>query len=83
MNLAQMTSDASGLTGTNPTAPVNTTREGDWFQPPFVDARRSSLKTNDLRLPPGARRAGEQLLQSQLGRVRRRRSRHVNAKGER
>ena len=45
MNLAQMTSDASGLTGTNPTAPVNTTREGDWFQPPFVDARRSSLNT--------------------------------------
>ena len=49
VNLAQMTSDASGLTGTNPTAPVNTTREGDWFQPPFVDARRSSLNTNDLR----------------------------------
>ena len=51
MNLAQMTSDASGLTGTNPTAPVNTTREGDWFQPPFVDAQRS-------RVAGGARRAG-------------------------
>ena len=48
-NVPQMTSDASGLVGGGPTAPVATTQEGDWFVAPFVDARRSSLNTNDLR----------------------------------
>jgi PKD repeat protein/type 1 glutamine amidotransferase len=48
-NVPQMTSDASGLTGNGPTAPVATPVEGDWFQAPFADARRSSLSTNDLR----------------------------------
>jgi cytochrome c len=48
-DVPQMVSDASGLTGTNPTAPVATPVQGNWFQPPFVDARRSSLNTNDLR----------------------------------
>ena len=48
-DVPQMTSDASGLTGTSPTAPVNTVQEGNLFQAPFVDARRSALNTNDLR----------------------------------
>jgi PKD repeat protein/type 1 glutamine amidotransferase len=48
-DVPQMVSVATGLTGTNPTAPVNTSQQGNWFQPPFVDARRSSLNTNDLR----------------------------------
>ena len=29
--------------------PIATTQEGDWFQAPFVDARRSAGNTNDLR----------------------------------
>ncbi|MDF2731438.1 MAG: carbohydrate-binding protein, partial [Desertimonas sp.] len=47
-DLAQMTTDASALT-VAPAALVITTQEGDWFQAPQVDARRSSLNTNDLR----------------------------------
>jgi PKD repeat protein len=45
----QMTTDASGLTGADPQAPVATTQEGGWFNAPHVDARRSALNTNDLR----------------------------------
>jgi PKD repeat protein/type 1 glutamine amidotransferase len=45
----QITADASGLTGTNPTAPVNTVQQGNLFQPPSVDASRSAQNTNDLR----------------------------------
>ena len=49
-NVPQMTSDASALTGTTtPTITHNTTQEGDFFQAPFVDARRSAMNTNDLR----------------------------------
>ena len=44
-----MTSDASALTGTTPTVTIATSQEGDWFQAPYVDARRSALNTNDLR----------------------------------
>ena len=46
---AQLTADTSGLTGTTPTVAIATTQEGDWFQAPFVDARRSAGNTNDLR----------------------------------
>ena len=49
VNVPQMTSDGSGLTGTTPTITHSTTQEGDFFQAPFVDARRSALNTNDLR----------------------------------
>ena len=39
-NVPQLTSGA---------ATIATTQEGDWFQAPFVDARRSAGNTNDLR----------------------------------
>ncbi|HZB75044.1 MAG TPA: ThuA domain-containing protein [Solirubrobacteraceae bacterium] len=50
-NVSQLVTDASGLTGgaTLPTAPANTTTQGGLYQPPWFDARRSSLNTNDLR----------------------------------
>jgi PKD repeat protein len=48
-DVEQPTADAGGLTGGNPTVTVNTTQQGDWFNSPAVDARRSSLNTNDLR----------------------------------
>ena len=48
-NVPEITTDATGLTGTTPTAPVATTQQGDFFQAPFVDARRSAMNTNDLR----------------------------------
>src|SRR6185436_5868294 len=39
-NVPQLTSGA---------ATIATVQEGDWFQAPFVDARRSAGNTNDLR----------------------------------
>ena len=48
-DVPQMTADGSGLTGTGPTVTVATTQPGGLLQPPFVDARRSALNTNDLR----------------------------------
>jgi PKD repeat protein/type 1 glutamine amidotransferase len=50
-DVPQMTTDASELTGgaTPPTAPVATTTGGGLYNPPWFDARRSSLNTNDLR----------------------------------
>ena len=48
-NVAQMTADGSGLVGEAPTVTVATSLEGAWFNTPHVDARRSSLNTNDLR----------------------------------
>ena len=44
-----MTADGTGLTGTGPTVTTATTQPGGLLQAPFVDARRSSLNTNDLR----------------------------------
>ena len=43
------TADGSGLTGSSPTVTVNTTVQGNLFNAPSVDARRSALNTNDLR----------------------------------
>ncbi|NHC15704.1 ThuA domain-containing protein, partial [Motilibacter deserti] len=51
-NVAQLTTDATALTTTGTTAataPVGTSQEGNHFNAPFTDARRSSLNTNDLR----------------------------------
>jgi PKD repeat protein len=48
-DVSQMTADASGLTGTSPTLAVNTTQQGNWWNAPHVDSRRSALNTNDLR----------------------------------
>ena len=48
-NVAQMTADATGLTGTTPAVTIATTLQGDLFQAPFNDARRGSTNTNDLR----------------------------------
>jgi PKD repeat protein len=48
-DVSQMTADASGLTGTSPTVAVNTTQQGNWWNAPHVDSRRSALNTNDLR----------------------------------
>ena len=48
-DVPQMTADASGLTGTTPTITIATTLQGDLFQAPFNDARRSATNTNDLR----------------------------------
>ena len=48
-NVAQMTADGSGLTGTAPAAPTATTAQGGLYNPPWFDARRSALNTNDLR----------------------------------
>src|SRR5690606_7336566 len=47
-DVPQMTGDGSGLQGTS-TVTVTTTQEGGWYWAPHVDARRSSLNTNDLR----------------------------------
>ncbi len=44
----EMTTNAAALT-TAPLAYPATTAEGDWFNAPFVDARRGALNTNDLR----------------------------------
>jgi type 1 glutamine amidotransferase len=49
LDVPELTADGSGLTGTAPTITVATTQPGGLLQPPFVDARRSSLNTNDLR----------------------------------
>ena len=46
-NVDQMT--AAGSLTVAPLAYTATTQEGDYFQPPWFDARRSSLNTNDLR----------------------------------
>jgi glucose/arabinose dehydrogenase/PKD repeat protein len=48
-DVPQMTADASGVTGTAPTITIATTLQGDLFQAPFNDARRSATNTNDLR----------------------------------
>ena len=49
-NVPEMTTDASGLHGHHPDGhPIATTQEGDFFQAPVVDARRSAMNTNDLR----------------------------------
>jgi PKD repeat protein/glucose/arabinose dehydrogenase len=48
-DVSQMTADASGLTGSSPTVAVATTQQGDWWNAPHVDSRRSALNTNDLR----------------------------------
>ena len=47
-----MTADGTGLTsapGTTVTVTIATTQPGGLLNPPFVDARRSALNTNDLR----------------------------------
>ena len=46
-NLPQMTADGAALTGG--TVAATTSQEGDYFQAPYVDARRSALNTNDMR----------------------------------
>jgi len=43
-NVPQLTATATGVTVT-----IATTQEGDWFNAPHVDSRRSALNTNDLR----------------------------------
>jgi len=48
-DVPQMTADGTGLTGTAPVVTIATTLEGDLFQPPWMDARRGSTNTNDLR----------------------------------
>ena len=48
-DVAQLTSDGSALTGTTPTITHVTTQQGDFWNAPFVDARRGALNTNDLR----------------------------------
>ncbi len=48
-NVAQMSADSSGLTGTAPAAPTATATQGGLFNPPWFDARRTALNTNDLR----------------------------------
>ena len=47
--MAAPVADATGLVGTTPTATVTTTLAGGLLNAPHVDARRSSLNTNDLR----------------------------------
>jgi PKD repeat protein/glucose/arabinose dehydrogenase/type 1 glutamine amidotransferase len=51
MNVSQITGNAAGLTGTGAAVSGTTaaTSEGDLFQAPFVDARRTAQNTNDLR----------------------------------
>src|SRR5215212_2745610 len=49
-DVAQMSADATGLTSAaTPSAPVATTAQGGLYNPPWFDARRSALNTNDLR----------------------------------
>ncbi|HWP63635.1 MAG TPA: ThuA domain-containing protein [Candidatus Binatia bacterium] len=48
-DVPQMTADPSGLIGSSPIVTVTTSQQGGWYYPPFVDARRSALNTNDLR----------------------------------
>jgi PKD repeat protein/type 1 glutamine amidotransferase len=48
-DVPQMTADIAGLTGTAPAVAVTTSTQAGLFQPPWFDARRSSLNTNDLR----------------------------------
>jgi len=48
-NQAQITINAAGLTGNNPTATATTQQEGGWYQRPTGDARRGALNSNDLR----------------------------------
>ena len=52
LDVPQLIADGTGLTpsGTTPaTIAVATTQPGGLLNPPFVDARRSALNTNDLR----------------------------------
>ena len=44
-----MTADGAALTARPRPSPIATSQEGDWFNAPYVDARRSALNTNDLR----------------------------------
>ena len=44
-----LTAAGAGLTGAGAGVAIATTQEGDWFQAPFVDARRTAGNTNDLR----------------------------------
>ncbi len=48
-NIDAPVANGSGLTGTTPTVTVTTTVQGNLFNAPFVDARRTALNTNDLR----------------------------------
>ena len=48
-NVAALVVDATSLTGTNVTATANVTQEAGLYNTPHVDARRTSLNTNDLR----------------------------------
>jgi PKD repeat protein len=49
-DVAQLTSNASGLTGAGATpVAIVTTREGGWFRFPTADSARTALNTNDLR----------------------------------
>jgi PKD repeat protein/glucose/arabinose dehydrogenase len=50
-NVSQITANAAGLTGTGAAVAATTAAnsEGDLYQAPFVDARRTSQNTNDLR----------------------------------
>ncbi len=47
-NITQ-TANGAGLTGTSAGVSDLVAQEGDYFQAPFVDARRTALNTNDLR----------------------------------
>ena len=48
-NVAQISADGSGLTGTAAGVQTATSTEGGLYQPPWLDARRTALNTNDLR----------------------------------
>jgi hypothetical protein len=49
-NVAQLTANTSGVTGSaTPTMAIATPQEGGWFPRPTGDDRRSTLNTNDLR----------------------------------
>ena len=48
-NVAQITGDGAGLTGTTPAVATATATQGALFNSPHVDARRSSGNSNDLR----------------------------------
>ena len=48
-NVAPVTADTTGLTGAAPAVAIAIAQEAGLFQPPWFDARRSALNTNDLR----------------------------------
>ena len=48
-DVPQLVADGTGLTGTAPAVVVATTQQGGWYNSPHVDARRTSLNSNDLR----------------------------------